>query len=107
MEILESLGKKIQVVREKRGLTQEALGDRAGLNAKYISSVERGQKNATIKTLIKIADGLGVELYEMFLFSEKADSEKAVRVGIDAMLKESDSKTLTLCLHFLKATHQL
>ncbi len=107
MQILDALGSKIQIIREKRGLTQEELGDRAGLNAKYVSSIERGQKNATIKTLVKIANGLGIELYELFLFAEEPDSEKAVKAGINAMLKESDAKTLTLCLHFLKATHQL
>lgn len=107
MQILESLGNKIQVVREKRELTQEELGNRTGLNAKYISSIERGQKNATIKTLVKIANGLEVELYKLFLFAEKPDSEKAIREGIGAMLRDSDRKALSLCFHFLKATHQL
>lgn len=62
MNILVSLGKRIQAIREKAGLTQEQLEEKTGVNTKYISAIERGQKNVTIKTLDKIANGLGVEL---------------------------------------------
>lgn len=102
MDILVSLGKRIQTVREKAGFTQERLEEKTGVNTKYISAIERGQKNVTIKTLEKIAKGLNVELYELFLLSEEIGSEKAVRKAVDSLLKEADTKTLSLCLDFLK-----
>lgn len=102
MDILASLGKRIQAVRERAGLTQEQLEEKAGVNTKYISAIERGQKNVTIKTLEKIAKGLHVDLYELFLLSEEIGSEKAVRKAVDSLLKEADTKTLSLCLAFLK-----
>ena len=102
MNILVSLGKRIQVAREKRGLTQEQLEEKSGINTKYISAIERGQKNVTVKTLDKIAKGLKIELYELFLFSEGLESESAVKKGIESLTKDADLKTLNLCFNFLR-----
>lgn len=102
MDILILLGKRIQSVREDRGLTQEELEDRTGVNAKYISAVECGQRNVTFKTLSKLARGLEVELYELLIFGEKPGSEKALKKALSSILKDSDAKTLALCLEFLK-----
>lgn len=107
MTILKFLGKRIQFIREKRNITQEELADRSGINSKYISAIERGQKNATIKTLEKIAIGLEIECYELMLFSEEIDSEQSVKMGITALLKESDLKSLRLCLQFLRMANEL
>lgn len=106
MEFLIQLGRRIQSIREKRGLTQEQLEEKTGINAKYISTVECGQRNITVNTLAKIADGLGIELYELFLFSYGLDSKASVTKAIDTLLKDADLKTLNLCLSFLrKATN--
>lgn len=102
MGLLIQLGKRIQSIREKRGLTQEQLEEKTGINAKYISTVECGQRNVTINTLAKIADGLNIELYELFLFSYDFDSKDAVTKAIDTLLKDADLKTLNLCLAFLR-----
>ena len=102
MNILISVGKRIQSVREKRGLTQSQLEERTNINTKYISAIECGQKNVTIKTLEKIANGLNIDLYELFLFSEEFESEGAVKKAIESLIKESDIKTLNLCLDFLR-----
>lgn len=102
MKQLDLLGKRVKALREKRELTQEELEEKTGVNTKYISAIERGQKNATIKTLEKIAEGLDVELYELFLFTVEPGSERAMRKVIESLLKDSDLKTLKLCLEFLR-----
>jgi len=102
MNLLVSLGKRIQSVREKQKLTQEQLEEKTGVNTKYISAIERGQKNVTVKTLLKIAAGLNVEVYELFLLSEEIGSERAVKKAIESLLKEADTKSLKLCLEFLR-----
>lgn len=102
MELLKSIGSRIQFIREKRGLTQEQLEERSGVNTKYISAIERGQKNATVKTLEKIANGLDIELYELFLLPQDLSSEKTAKKAIESLLKEADAKTLNLCLDFLR-----
>jgi transcriptional regulator with XRE-family HTH domain len=102
MNLLVSLGKRIQSIREKQGLTQEQLEEKTGVNTKYISAIERGQKNVTVKTLEKIVGGLSVEMYELFLLSEEIGSERAVKKAIELLLKEADTKSLKLCLEFLR-----
>lgn len=102
MDILKSIGTKIQLIREKRGLTQEQLEEKSGINTKYISAIECGQKNVTVKTLEKIAKGLDIELYELFLFPKDLASEKAVKKAIESLLKDADIKSLNLCLDFLR-----
>ncbi len=104
MNLLLSIGKRIQSIRERKGLTQEQLEEKTGVNTKYISAIERGQKNVTIKTLEKVAKGLDVELYQLLLVSEEIGSERAVKKALESLIKEADIKTLNLCLDFLRKT---
>lgn len=103
MGSLRALGKRIQLLRENKHLTQEKLEEKTGVNAKYLSAVERGSRNVTIKTLEKIAQGLGVELYELFLYSKEGEAEDALRQGIEKLLKEADRKKLQLYFDILRA----
>jgi transcriptional regulator with XRE-family HTH domain len=42
MDTLLAIGKKIQSIRAKKGVTQDQLGKSVGMNAKYVSAIERG-----------------------------------------------------------------
>jgi transcriptional regulator with XRE-family HTH domain len=59
-DINEQVGFNIRTIREARGLSQEQLGDLAGLHRAYIGQIERGEKNIGIRNLAKIANSLGV-----------------------------------------------
>ena len=65
-KFLLSLGCRIRNCRLSRGWTQEDLSERAGLSAKYIGEVERGEKNPTYLVLIQIADAIGIKPREFF-----------------------------------------
>lgn len=52
-------------LREERGLTQEALADAAGLHATYISGIERGHRNPSWESMLRIAQALDVPLAEI------------------------------------------
>ena len=65
-KFLISLGCRIRNCRLSRGWTQEDLSERAGLSAKYIGEVERGEKNPTYLVLIQIADAIGIKPREFF-----------------------------------------
>lgn len=58
---LVALGARVRALREEAGMTQEALGRAAGLHWTYIGQVERGERNVTYLSLLKIARGLGIE----------------------------------------------
>ena len=102
MKLIKSVGRKIQSLREQKGFTQEMLGEKSGVHTKYISAIERGQKNLTIKTLEKVSEGLDVEPYELFIYPESLDQGEAVRKAIESMMKDADAKTLNLYLEFIK-----
>ncbi len=60
---------RIKQLRLARGLTQEAFAERAGLTYKHYQQVESGLKpNFRIDTLIKMAEGLGLELRDFVDF---------------------------------------
>jgi transcriptional regulator with XRE-family HTH domain len=50
----------IKRYRKLTGLSQEELGEKAGLHRTYIGSVERGERNITLDSLQEIADALHV-----------------------------------------------
>ncbi|HEX7127774.1 MAG TPA: helix-turn-helix transcriptional regulator [Thermodesulfobacteriota bacterium] len=54
------VGRRIRVLREAAGLSQEKLSERAGLHRTYMSAVETGRRNASVLNLWRIADALKV-----------------------------------------------
>lgn len=60
-----ALGRAIRELREKRGLTQEAVAHEAGVTASTFGLIERGQSNPTWATVGDIAAALGVSVVEV------------------------------------------
>lgn len=59
---------RIKELREKQGLSQEALSEKAKVSRTILSRLETGQSDRpTMSTLIKIADALGEEVTDIFL----------------------------------------
>jgi len=59
---LVKLGKNIREIREGLGLSQEDLALNADLDRTYVGGVERGERNSTILSVLKIAKALSVSL---------------------------------------------
>lgn len=51
---------RIKTLRLEKGMTQEKLAERADLTSEAVTRVERGVRMPTLKTLGKLAHGLGV-----------------------------------------------
>lgn len=67
MKELKIIGKNIIRLRRALNLTQEDLCGIAEIDRSYLSEVENGKMNITIKALKKIADALEVPLYDLFV----------------------------------------
>lgn len=65
-EIAASFGKRVRVLREKRGLSQEAFADLCRLDRTYISGIERGRRNPSLKAIRTMAGALGLSMKELF-----------------------------------------
>jgi transcriptional regulator with XRE-family HTH domain len=59
------LGKAIRQLREKRGLTQEAVAHEAGVTASTYGLIERGQSNPTWATVRDIAAALDASMIDI------------------------------------------
>lgn len=56
---------QFRTIRERRGLTQVALGQRAGMAPASISHFETGQRVPSLDSLVKLADALDVSVDEL------------------------------------------
>lgn len=56
------LGEHLRAVRRALGISRGALAAKIGMEPTNYAKIERGKKNVTYDTLLRIADGLGVEL---------------------------------------------
>ena len=56
-----AFGRRLRALRQERGLSQEQLAHLAGLDRTYVSSCEAGRRNATIKTLERLATALEID----------------------------------------------
>jgi transcriptional regulator with XRE-family HTH domain len=61
-KILIKFGQKVRTERQKRGLSQEDLAEKAGVHRTYIGMIERGEKNITLLNIEKLAKALGIAL---------------------------------------------
>jgi len=86
------LGRRVRALRKARGLSQQALGEKAEVNYKFLGEIERGQQNPSFKVLVKIANALEVELPELFRFEgevlDRKDIEKQIAKIVSAISEE-------------------
>jgi transcriptional regulator with XRE-family HTH domain len=59
------LGKKIKQIRKLKALSQEQLALKAEIDRSYMGGIERGERNVTFLTLVKIALCLGCEVADL------------------------------------------
>ena len=75
------LAMRIKILRERKGLSQNALANRAGVSPTYIYQLERGEKSPTVEYLAYICEALGVSLEQFF----KEESPSEQKNCIDAL----------------------
>lgn len=61
MKLREIVARNLRQIRHAKGLSQEELADRAGINRNYVGMLESEQHAATVDMLEKLAVALGVE----------------------------------------------
>ncbi len=102
MDKKQMIGARIKEVRNKKGLTQEQLSEKMEINPKYLSSIERGNENPTLNTLIKLSESLEVGLGEIFGFIQIEDPVERKSI-IMSLLDQADTEQLKLAFKVLSA----
>jgi transcriptional regulator with XRE-family HTH domain len=59
-EFLRSIAANVRQARKRRGLTQEALAERAAQDLSYLQRIERGSTNLSVRVLLALAMALDV-----------------------------------------------
>ena len=57
------LGAALRVLRERAGLSQRAVGERASSDSAYVSRIERGEVDVGWSLLLRLLDALGSDLH--------------------------------------------
>lgn len=100
-----SFGRAVRRARLARGMTQEALGDAAGLATKHVSVIELGELDVRLSTIAQLAAGLGMAPGRLLYLAE----ECAARRG-DPLRRLAHSTFRgrpALLVHPLDATSQI
>jgi transcriptional regulator with XRE-family HTH domain len=66
-----ALRRAVREIRARRGWSQEFLGFAAGLHRNYVGAIERGEINATFRTLLRLMAGLRVKLSDLIVIYER------------------------------------
>jgi transcriptional regulator with XRE-family HTH domain len=61
MSILTVIGNNVRHFRKRLDISQEELGDSAGLDRTYIGGIERGERNVSALNIAKLAKALKVK----------------------------------------------
>lgn len=69
--VREAFGSRVRYLRLKCGFSQESLADKCGLDRTYIGGIERGERNPSLKNILKISQALSVDIDSLFKASEK------------------------------------
>lgn len=59
-------GERLRDLRKRAGLSQEELAHEAGLDRTYVSGIERGVRNPSLRNIARLAGALGIHVRELF-----------------------------------------
>jgi transcriptional regulator with XRE-family HTH domain len=73
--VQQALGRRIRELRSKRGWSQEEFADICGLHRTYMGSIERGERNLTIVSILTVAQHLEMTVSQLLSGLERRAKE--------------------------------
>ena len=101
METKILVGMRIKSLRRGKGYSQEKLAELAGINAKYLSSVERGEENPTLDLFLRLSQSLKVDINEMFNIEHEGQSPQMLRKKLQALVANIKDQDLSRAIRIL------
>lgn len=65
LDITIRFGQRVRTLRAEQGLSQEAFADLCGLDRTYVSGIERGKRNVSLRNIEIIALALRISVAEL------------------------------------------
>jgi len=100
------LPNRIRTFRNSKNWTQERLAEEIDVHATYISRIESGQKLPTSIIICKIADALGINVYELLMEETKINSHEYKKKKLLNILSESKPADIDIYSTLLNALHK-
>jgi transcriptional regulator with XRE-family HTH domain len=100
------VGEQIRHLRKEKGLSQEGLGWKSDIHYTYIGAIERGEKNWSIDTLCKIANGLGVGVNDLLNLSGQIQSEGESKALLIKEVKKCSPEVIRIVTDLIKAVEK-
>jgi len=77
MDLVRLLGENVREARRQRGLSQEALALDADMKRSYLSELERGKRNPTVRALGRLAVALKIDPSDLLSPSRTSNNPSA------------------------------
>ena len=91
------LGLRIREIRKQNKLTQEQLAEKIGIEIPSLSNIENGKNYPNSETIEKIATGLNVQIFELFIFEHlKEPDNKKMLEEINSILSKNTKLLKTI-----------
>ena len=103
MDIKKLIGYRIKNLRKRKGYSQEKLAEIAGINPKYLSSIERGEENPTLDLFMRLSQGLKVSIYEIFQIEHEGEQPRLLRKKLKSLGVEIKDEELARVIRILEA----
>lgn len=91
-DIAKIIGQRIRNYRTQKGLSQEKLAELAGCHPTYIGQLERGEKNATLESVEKIASAMDISPSELFDKLGKSGSNNIAAKCYDLVASKNEAE---------------
>lgn len=98
-----SIGQNIKKFRVEKGLTQNKLGEKSGIEPSNTSHIERGATKVSLPTLVSIANALDVSLDEIIYDSLVKNEHIKIKL-IDEIIQNCNSEEMSALIEIIKTT---
>jgi CheY-like chemotaxis protein/DNA-binding XRE family transcriptional regulator len=104
-QITSRFGASVRAIRQRLGISQEALAERADLHRTYITGIEAGVRNVTLNSIDKLARALEVSAASLLQLGHRPPSppthssgESSLSQFVDILMVEDDPQDVEMTL---------
>ena len=97
------IGKRIKEIREQNNLSQAELAEATNLSVSYISHVENAKRKASLESVLRIVNALGITVDEL-LAGVQLHNPTSCQTDIDLLMAECSEKEKRFVYEIIKAS---
>jgi transcriptional regulator with XRE-family HTH domain len=75
-----AFGQRIKALRREQGISMQTLGTRSGITSGHMSAIENAHGALNLKTIVKLAKGLGVSPMHLMIWDISDEREHVVEL---------------------------